>query len=133
MKRLLPAAMMLALAAAAAFAEQKPLPPGSRAVALRLDALKCRYVDPGDRVDVLLTRKTAKGWTTETILQNIAVLAVKPLPGEQAELSLAVARKDADAHALAVKKGGTFTVAARAPGDGQVLALEPAAFLKLFR
>lgn len=133
MKRFPPAALLLALAAAAAFAEQKPLPPGSRAVVLRLDALKCRYVDAGDHVDVLLTRKTGKGWTTETILQDAAVLGVKPLPGDQAELSLAVERKGADAYALAVKKGGAFTVAARAPGDGQILALEPAAFVKLFR
>lgn len=132
MKRLLPIAMMLAFAAAAAAAEQA-LPPGSRAVALRLDALKCRYVDPGDHVDVLLTRNTGKGWTTETILQDVPVLAMKTLPGGQAELSLAVARKGADAYALAVKKGGAFTIAARAPGDGQILALEPAAFLKLFR
>lgn len=134
MKKSLLTAIIVGLAAAAAFAEPSPaLPPGTRAVALQLDALKCRYVDAGDRVDVLLTYKTEKGWGTATILQDIPVLAVKPLPGGQAELSLAVANKGADAYALAVKKRGTFTVAARAPSDHSVLTLETASFFKLFR
>lgn len=134
MKRALPLASLLTgLAAAAALAGELSLPAGSRALAVRIDALKCRYVDPGDRVDVLLTYVAAdKERVTDTILQDIPVLSAKTLI-YQVELTLAVPVKAADAYALAVKKGGTLTVAARAPTDHAVLTLETASFRRLFR
>ena len=126
-------AILGALAASAFCAEQAALPAGRRAVSLRLGALKCRYVEAGDDVDVLLTYADRdKVRTTAIILQDVQVLAAKPLSGE-VELTLSVTYKGADALALAVKKGGVFTIAARASDDHEVHPLEPATFRRLFR
>jgi Flp pilus assembly protein CpaB len=126
-------AVSVALAVSAFSAEPKMLPAGRRAVALRLGALKCRYVEAGDDVDMLLTfADKDKVRTTMVILQDAKVLEVKPLSAE-VELTLSVTNKGADALALAVKKGGVFTVAARAADDHEVHPLEPATFRRLFR
>ena len=84
-------------------------------------------------MDVLFTYIAAdKEWATDTVLQDILVLDSKPL-ADQVELTLAVPKKAADAYALAVRKGGILTVAARAPSDHQIRPLETASFRRLFR
>jgi Flp pilus assembly protein CpaB len=126
-------AIIGALAASSFSAEQAALPAGRRAVSLRLGALKCRYIEAGDDVDVLLTfADKDKVRTTMMVLQDAKVLEAKPQSAE-VELTLSVTNKGADALALAVKKGGVFTIAARASDDHEVHPLEPATFRRLFR
>lgn len=59
------------------------LPPGKRAVATRIaaDTSAGGFILPNDRVDVIMTRRsensaTAEGFVTETVLENIRVLAI---------------------------------------------------------
>ncbi|MDX5592371.1 Flp pilus assembly protein CpaB [Pseudovibrio sp. SPO723] len=56
------------------------LPKGKRAVAVSVDAVNTAggFILPGDKVDLILTRSTegADGYLSETILENIRVLAI---------------------------------------------------------
>jgi len=67
------------------------LSPGKRAVSIRVNDVSgvAGFLLPGDRVDILLTRKpssgTKKELVTDVILQNIVVLAIDQLTDEQRE------------------------------------------------
>lgn len=59
------------------------LPKGQRAIAVQVSALNTAggFVLPNDRVDVILTRQRSNGgnrqdWVSETILENVKVLAI---------------------------------------------------------
>lgn len=71
------------------------LPKGKRAIAVSVEALTAAggFILPGDKVDVILTRQTAarsgNTFTSETILQNVRVLAIDTTTaGEQDEKAL---------------------------------------------
>jgi pilus assembly protein CpaB len=60
--------------------------PGMKAVTIRVDDVKgvAGFVQPGDHVDVLLTRQIDKGQATaEVVLQNTRVLAVDQIADER--------------------------------------------------
>lgn len=71
------------------------LPKGKRAIAVSVEALTAAggFILPGDKVDVILTRQSAgrggSTFTSETILQNVRVLAIDTTTaGEQEEKAL---------------------------------------------
>jgi Flp pilus assembly protein CpaB len=128
------AALVLILAGAALAAElSAPGAPGGAAVALRLDARKCHYAAPGDRIDVIHVRREKKTWLAETLLLDVPVLDARLLESGQAELDLGLDPKQAEAYRRALAKGGVFTVATRAPGDRELFPVPPASFERLFR
>lgn len=68
------------------------LPPGKRAVATQIaaDTSAGGFILPGDYVDVIMTRRadsgtTASGFITETILENVRVLAIDQMIHEDEE------------------------------------------------
>ena len=63
------------------------LAPGTRAVAIRVDAVTAvgGFVTPGDFVDILLTRGSGSGLITDTILRNIRVIAVDQRADEMSD------------------------------------------------
>lgn len=92
----------------------RQVPPGMRAVSIRIDDVSgvAGFILPGDRVDVMLTRRldnTApdSNMATDIILQNVLVLGIDQLSDQDREKPV-VAR--------------TATVAV-SPGDAQKLAL----------
>jgi pilus assembly protein CpaB len=71
------------------------LPKGKRAIAVSVEALTSAggFILPGDKVDVILTRQSGQrsgnNFTSETILQNVRVLAIDTITaGEQEEKAL---------------------------------------------
>ncbi len=67
------------------------LPKGKRAIAVSVEAETTAggFILPGDKVDLILTRKANGGAHSETILENIRVLAIdSTTAGEQAEKNL---------------------------------------------
>ncbi len=72
------------------------LPKGKRAIAVRVEQETSAggFILPGDKVDVILTRKISDGHvTSETILENIRVLAIdKTTAGEQETKNLSPQR-----------------------------------------
>lgn len=57
-----------------------------KAVTVRVNDVEgvAGFVLPGDRVDVLLTRRDEKNSTTDVVLQNVPVLAIDQLADERA-------------------------------------------------
>jgi pilus assembly protein CpaB len=71
------------------------LPKGKRAIAVGVEAETTAggFILPGDKVDVILTRKSDTGALSETILENIRVLAIDTTTaGEQDQKNLAPKR-----------------------------------------
>ncbi|MCK7614066.1 Flp pilus assembly protein CpaB [Roseibium sediminicola] len=71
------------------------LPKGKRAIAVSVEAETSAggFILPGDKVDLILTRKSDAGARSETILENIRVLAIDTTTaGEQKEKNLPTKR-----------------------------------------
>lgn len=128
------------------------LEPGMRAVAIKVSAesMVGGFVSPGDFVDVILTYKDSvrsndddprvqmmielnlEKMATETILQNVRVLAIDQMATKAADeekvkigktVTLAVNVQDAEKLALAAEMGD-LTLALRGVGDDKIVARE---------
>jgi pilus assembly protein CpaB len=109
------------------------LPPGMRAVALKVNAASvvAGFVLPNSRVDVVLTMKNGEHSITKTILQNMLVLASDMLTGrpEEKQANLAstvtVAAKPEDVEKLRLAEGiGELSLALRGSEDQEIVALK---------
>lgn len=82
------------------------LPAGMRAVAVKIstETASGGFIQPNDRVDVMLTRRLGKHMVTDTVLYNVRVLAIdqKALPGESKEGDDAMAKDNVQTATLAV-------------------------------
>lgn len=103
------------------------LPKGKRAIAVSVDAETAAggFILPGDKVDLILTRKADSGAISETILENVRVLAIdtttageqdkKSLnPKKTATLELTLSQSEVVAQA---QKIGTISLALRSAQD----------------
>jgi pilus assembly protein CpaB len=99
------------------------LAPGTRAVAIRVDAVTSvgGFVTPGDFVDVLLTRGSDNTLITDTILRKIRVVAVdqssdelQDSPALAATVTVEATADESQILALA-QKAGTLSLALRDP------------------
>ncbi|MCX2724141.1 Flp pilus assembly protein CpaB [Roseibium salinum] len=71
------------------------LPKGKRAIAVSVEAETTAggFILPGDKVDLILTRKSDRGATSETFLENVRVLAIDTTTaGEQDQKNLSPKR-----------------------------------------
>lgn len=71
------------------------LPKGKRAIAVGVEAETTAggFILPGDKVDLILTRRSDTGATSETILENVRVLAIdSTTAGEQDQKNLSPKR-----------------------------------------
>jgi pilus assembly protein CpaB len=61
--------------------------PGMKAVTVRVNDVEgvAGFILPGDRVDVMLTRRNDKDGTTDVVLQNAPVLAIDQLADERSD------------------------------------------------
>lgn len=134
-------AVVLVLAASPAFAadgKAPVLPAGYRAVAVPFPAHQLLFVEPGDRVDVLVTfsaemgdkDKTRMEEVTATIMQNVVVLGVSRNFGV---VQLIFNPNEAQYAALFASKEKTLWLSKRAPGDTEMHPMEMASARKLFR
>jgi len=76
------------------------------------------FIVPNDRVDVVLTRGTESGQTSETILQNVKVLAIGKRLGEAGTTG---ATADAEVPAGQGFEGGTIATLELDPGQGETI------------
>ena len=103
------------------------LPKGKRAIAVSVDAETAAggFILPGDKVDLILTRKSDTGAISDTILENVRVLAIdtttageqdkKSLnPKKTATLELTLTQSEVVAQA---QKVGTISLALRSAQD----------------
>lgn len=104
----------------------RQVPVGMRAVSIRIDDVSgvAGFILPGDRVDVMLTRRmeatsTDSGLVTDVILQNVQVLGIDQLSDQDREkpvvartATVAVTPEDAQKLALA-QQAGTLGLALR--------------------
>ncbi|MDD5302114.1 MAG: RcpC/CpaB family pilus assembly protein [Elusimicrobia bacterium] len=133
-------AVVLALAAAPALAADKApvLTAGYRAMALPFPSHQLRFVEPGDRVDIMATfsaemgekDKTRKEDVTATIMQNVVVIAVDRTQGV---ILLMFNPNESQYAALFAAKDKTLWLTKRAAGDTEMHPMEMASATKLFR
>jgi len=134
-------AVVLVLAAAPAFAADAKapvLPPGYRAMALPFPAHQLLFIEPGDRVDIMVTfsaemgdkDKTRMEEVTATIMQNVVVLGVNRPNGV---VQVIFNPNEAQYAALFASKDKTLWLSRRAPGDTEMHPMEMASARKLFR
>lgn len=134
-------AVVLVLAAAPAFAadgKAPVLPAGYRGMALPFPSHQLRFIEPGDRVDVLVTfaaemgekGDTHKEDVTATIMQNVVVRAVDHSEGV---VQLIFNPNEAQYAALFAAKDKTLWLSKRAAGDTEMHPMEMASARKLFR
>lgn len=130
---------LLAVPVVAASAEKAPvLGAGYRAMAVPVEAKRLRWIEPGDRVDVLATFEAklgAKGddgkqTVTATILQNVIVLSVDHKEG-LVELQVNPNESQYVAVFHGMDKG--LWLIKRAAGDLEMHPMEMATASKLFR
>ncbi len=111
------------------------LPAGSRAIATQISASTSAggFILPNDRVDVIMTRRsdaagTPEGFVTETILQNIRVLAIDQTIQEDEEgrrvkvgetATLELTPQQAEIITVAQQMADRLTLALRAVADSQ--------------
>src|SRR5690606_32995164 len=107
------------------------LPSGKRAVATQIsaDTSAGGFILPNDRVDVIMTRATeesASGYLTETILQDIRVLAIDQTIGEDDDgrkvrlgqtATLELTPEQAEIITVAQQMAGRLTLALRPTVD----------------
>jgi pilus assembly protein CpaB len=120
------------------------LPAGRRAVATQIavDTSAGGFILPNDYVDVIMTRRaengSATGFVTETILQNIKVLAIDQVlqPDEKGEMSkvgstatLELTPEQAEIITVAQQMADRLTLALRSIADAQVPAANQADYL----
>jgi pilus assembly protein CpaB len=108
------------------------LAPGTRAVAIRVDAVTSvgGFVTPGDFVDVLLTRGDSNTLITDTILRKIRVVAVdqsadelQDSPALAATVTVEATADESQILALA-QKAGTLSLALRDPDTPDTAPVE---------
>jgi pilus assembly protein CpaB len=108
------------------------LSPGSRAMAIKVDAVTAvgGFVNPGDNVDILLTRGDAESLMTDTILRNIRVVAVdqsddelNEKPNVAATVTVEVSAEEGQVIALA-QRAGTLSLALRTPDSTDAAPIE---------
>jgi pilus assembly protein CpaB len=111
------------------------LPSGKRAIATQISASTSAggFILPNDRVDVIMTRRsdvsgTANGFITETILQNVRVLAIDQTIQEDEEgrrvkvgetATLELTPQQAEIITVAQQMADRLTLALRATADSQ--------------
>ena len=107
------------------------LPPGRRAVTVRVDDIRgvAGFIQPGDLVDVVLIRTEAESRSNESysevILQSVKVLAIDQITGERTDrptiakaVTLEVSIEDAQKILLATNIGRlSLVLRQRAPGN----------------
>lgn len=134
-------AVVLVLAAAPAFAadgKAPVLPAGYRAMALPFPAHQLLFIEPGDRVDIMVTfsaemgdkEKTRLEEVTATVMQNVVVLAVNR---PSSVVQLIFNPNEAQYAALFAAKDKTLWLSKRAAGDTEMHPMEMASAKKLFR
>lgn len=113
--------------------------PGFRGMPLPVAAWKAQFINPGNRVDVIMVLDKdhparPKEKSGQTILQNVLVLDVRePLrDGEPNVLELAVNPNEAQWLALAIEEAKIHVVL-RGPKDSESHPMEIIGFRKLFR
>ena len=132
--------MMLAMAPRAVAAETKraEIPKGYRLLTLPVKQHQLLELDPGDRVDVMVTfealvgkeKPQSKEIVTATLLQNVIVQSVySSLPA----VSLVVNPNEAQYGALAIDQQKSIWLIKRGKGDKKMHPMEMASFRKLFR
>lgn len=107
--------------------------PNMRAVTVRVDDVVgvAGFLLPGNRVDILATRKVNKSTKTETILKNIKVLAVDQTAATQANdpvIVRAVTMEMTPSQSerlMKAKAEGTIQLTLRNPLEGQVAEAKP--------
>jgi pilus assembly protein CpaB len=108
------------------------LAPGTRAVAIRVDAVTSvgGFVTPGDFVDVLLTRGQNDTLITDTILRKIRIVAVDQSADEMSDSPALAATVTVEATAeesqiLALgQRAGTLSLALRDPNSPDTAPVE---------
>ncbi len=98
---------------------------GMKAVTVRVSDIEgvAGFVLPGDRVDILLTRRVDKGGTTDVVLQNTRVLAIDQLADERADKPAVVKAVTLEVDTVAAQKltlasqVGTLSLALRKAGE----------------
>lgn len=135
-------AVVLVLAACPAFAADNDkvpaMPAGYRAMALPFPSHQLVFIEPGDRVDIMVTfsavmgekGKTRTEEVTATIMQNVVVRAVNRTEGV---LQLLFNPNEAQYAALFAAKDKTLWLSKRAAGDTEMRPMEMASARKLFR
>src|SRR5205807_9369812 len=110
------------------------LPPGTRAIAIRVDvaSLAGGFVLPNSKVDVIGTFDKGGERSTQTILQNVLVLAVGELPDREAERrtilapTITVAATPEQAQKLTLAQElGPLKLALRKFGDEELSNIKP--------
>jgi len=138
MKRILLAAALLASPAAALAQGPLELAPGYRAMSMPFALHQLRFVEAGDRIDILTTfeaefaQKTGKlkEDVTATIMQNVRVLSVDRKEGI---IQLEFNPNEAQYAALFAAKDKTLWLLKRGAGDKDMKPMEMASARKLFR
>ncbi|MDE2141874.1 MAG: hypothetical protein KGL74_01090 [Elusimicrobia bacterium] len=123
----------------AAKLEPAPVPPkpamtpGSRGLAVLVYPDQQEFLDPGDRVDVIATRRGGKAsgkseLTAVTLFQDVTVLGVSPAEGneEWSTVQLMLTPEQTRTMTLAVAAEDGVVLTARAPGDRGTRPVEPA-------
>jgi pilus assembly protein CpaB len=101
--------------------------PGMKAVTIRVSDVEgvAGFVLPGDRVDIMLTRRNEKAGTTDIVLQNAPVLAIDQLADERSDkpmlvkaVTLEVDTADAQKLTLSAQLG-VLSLALRKAGEAK--------------
>jgi pilus assembly protein CpaB len=98
---------------------------GMKAVTVRVSDIEgvAGFVLPGDRVDILLTRRVDKGGSTDVVLQNTRVLAIDQLADERTDKPAVVKAVTVEVDTVAAQKltlasqVGTLSLALRKAGE----------------
>ncbi len=101
------------------------LAPGMKAVTVRVNDIEgvAGFVLPGDRVDILLTRRADKSGMTDVVLQNTRVLAIDQLADERTDKPAVVKAVTLEVDTAAAQKLtlsgqlGTLSLALRKAGE----------------
>ncbi|OGR77741.1 MAG: hypothetical protein A2X32_05785 [Elusimicrobia bacterium GWC2_64_44] len=114
--------------------------PGYRGVSLGLSGAQAKFLEKGDRVDMLVTFEAImngdiKEKVTATILQNVMVTGVKKpaAAGESGVVQLLCNPNEAQYAALSLAQGSGIHLVRRAPGDLEMRPMEIASFRKLIK
>jgi len=108
------------------------LSPGTRAVAIRVDAVTSvgGFVTPGDFVDVLLTRGRGSSLITDTILRKVRVIGVDQTSDEMSDrpalaATVTVEATSEEGQILALgQRAGTLSLALRDPDADDSVPVE---------
>jgi pilus assembly protein CpaB len=101
------------------------LSPGMKAVTVRVSDIEgvAGFVLPGDRVDLMLTRRNDKAGTTDIVLQNVRVLAIDQLADERTDKPAVVKAVTLEVDIMSAQKltlasqMGTLALALRKAGE----------------